>query len=193
MPKDQDADRPLRRDAERNRRLIIATAKEAFAEHGLHVTLDDIAARAGLGVGTVYRKFPNRRALVGALFEDRIAEVAELAERAAAEGRPPWPAFVELITELAALHAEDRGLREVLLDDDRAAEQFAAALRQLRRPFSAVIERARADGALRADFAVQDLPVLMAMISAAADRTGADWRRTLTWLIDGLHTEGVER
>lgn len=182
--------RPLRRDAERNRQLIIATAKEAFAERGLQVTLDEIADRAGLGIGTVYRRFPNRSALVGALFEDRVAEVVRLAERAADGSQAPWPAFVELINGLARLHAEDRGLREVLLEDDRAADQFTAALQTLRPLFGAVIKRARADGTLRSDFTADDLPILMAMISAAADRSESDWRRCLSWLIDGLRVEG---
>ncbi|MFC7623911.1 TetR/AcrR family transcriptional regulator [Microlunatus sp. GCM10028923] len=193
MSKPEAGGRPLRRDAERNRQLIIASAKAAFAERGLQVTLDDVAARAGLGVGTVYRKFPNRAALVGALFEDRVAEVEALVDRSAGSDGPPWDALAELITGLAVLHAEDRGLREVLLADERAGDQFATTLRRLRPRLRLVLDRARADGSLRADLGVDDLPVLMAMIGTAADRSGSGWRRYLDLIMDGLRTGGERR
>lgn len=193
MPKAEAGGRPLRRDAERNRQLIIASAKAAFAERGLQVTLDDVAARAGLGVGTVYRKFPNRAALIGALFEDRITEVEALVDRTAGSDGPAGDALTELITGLAVLHAEDRGLREVLLADERAGDQFTTTLRRLRPKLRQVLDRARADGSLRADLGVDDLPVLMAMISAAADRAGPDWRRYLELIMDGLRTGGERR
>lgn len=184
--------RPLRRDAERNRRLIIDTAKRLFAERGLQVTLDEIAQSSGLGVGTVYRRFPNREALVGALFADRVEEVLALSRRAA-EAEPPAAAFRDLITELARLHAEDRGLRDVLLTDDRAGDQFAAALRRLRPLFRTVLARAQTDGSLRPDLTVDDLPVLMSMIGTAADRAGPDWPRYLDLIMNGLRTSGGTR
>src|SRR3954462_1928388 len=73
-------DRPLRRDAERTRQRILEAAREAFAEGGLAVTLDEIAHRAGVGVGTVYRRFPDKEELIDALFEERMGELVALAE-----------------------------------------------------------------------------------------------------------------
>src|SRR5258707_11371813 len=73
-----DGERPLRRDAERNRRRILEAAGEGFAERGLGVTMDDIAERADVGVGTVYRRFPEKELLVEALFEDRVEELVSL-------------------------------------------------------------------------------------------------------------------
>src|SRR5437763_15723704 len=75
------AERPLRADAERNRERILAAAREAFAEDGLDVGLHEIAKRAGVGVGTVYRRFPEKEQLIEALFHDRIEEVVGIAER----------------------------------------------------------------------------------------------------------------
>ena len=74
------ADRPLRRDAERNRQRILEAAREAFAHDGLSVTLDEIGRRAGVGVGTVYRRFPDKDQLIEALFEDRMNEFVALAD-----------------------------------------------------------------------------------------------------------------
>ncbi|MDX6685079.1 MAG: hypothetical protein QOF86_1207, partial [Baekduia sp.] len=82
-------ERPLRKDAERNRQRILDAARALFAEEGLHATLDAVAARAGVGVGTVYRRFADKEALIDALFEERIDEVVEIAEAALAV-EDPW-------------------------------------------------------------------------------------------------------
>ena len=82
------AERPLRKDAERNRQRILAAAGELFAERGLGVTLDDIARHAGVGVGTVYRRYPDKEVLIDALFEQRIEALCAVAERGA---RRPGP------------------------------------------------------------------------------------------------------
>src|SRR6266566_2146364 len=74
--------RPLRRDAERNRQRILRAAAEVFTERGLQATLDDVARRAGVGVGTVYRRFPDKEALVEALFTERLDALAGFAELA---------------------------------------------------------------------------------------------------------------
>ena len=76
---DGEPERPLRKDAERNRQRILAAAAEVFTERGLEATLDDVARHAGVGVGTVYRRFPDKAALADALFEERIDALVELA------------------------------------------------------------------------------------------------------------------
>src|SRR5260370_41339064 len=81
--------RPLRRDAERNRQRILLAARAAFAERGLEVTLDEIAQRAGVGVGTVYRRYANKDALTDALYEDILAELAAAAGAQPAQ-KAPW-------------------------------------------------------------------------------------------------------
>src|SRR5690349_10755797 len=106
--------KPLRADAERNRQRIIEAARRVFAERGLSATLDDVAAAAGVGVGTVYRRFPNKDELVEALFVDRIDQMVALAERAS-EIEDPWEAFETFLTQAAELNAGDRGFKEVAL------------------------------------------------------------------------------
>src|SRR4051794_21946295 len=108
------AEPKLRADAARNRERILAAAAEAFAGGGLTVTLDEIARRAGVGVGTVYRRFPDKDVLIDALFEQRIAELVALAVEAR-EAPDAWTGLVHFFEAGLALQAADRGLKEVLL------------------------------------------------------------------------------
>src|SRR2546422_2244482 len=120
------SERPLRRDAERNRQRILEAARELFAERGLGVTLNDIAHEAGVGVGTVYRRFPDKEQLIDALFEARIGEIADAA-RAAADHPDPWEGLVGFLTRAQELQSEDRGLKEIVLGGVRGAERAAGA------------------------------------------------------------------
>src|SRR3981189_2924950 len=88
--------RPLRRDAERNRQQILLAARAAFAERGVEVTLDEIAQRAGVGVGTIYRRYANKDELIDELYEDIVAEIATVAEAALAQP-DPWKGFVDFL------------------------------------------------------------------------------------------------
>src|SRR5262249_42662504 len=94
--------RPLRRDAERNRLRILDAARELCAERGLEVTLDDVAHRAGVGVGTVYRRFPDKEQLIDALFEERLVEFSAIGEEALAAEDPleGLGSFLERMIEL---------------------------------------------------------------------------------------------
>jgi AcrR family transcriptional regulator len=106
--------RPLRKDAERNRQRILQAAAEVFTERGLGATLDDVAHHAGYGVGTVYRRFPDKAALADALFEQRIDLLVGLAERA--YGEPdPWQGLVSFMERSAEMMATDKGLRQILM------------------------------------------------------------------------------
>ena len=113
-----DVERPLRRDAQRNRQRILAAARREFAERGLDVSMDDIARAAGVGVGTVYRRFPDKEQLIDALFEDRMAEMVELVERCLAI-EDPWDGFVTFLAEMCGRQSADRGLKELLLSTSR--------------------------------------------------------------------------
>lgn len=192
-PGGASAPRPLRRDAERNRQRLLLAAREIFAARGLAVTLDDIAHHAGLGVGTVYRRFPTKEALVEALFEDRLDEIVALAERAATTD-DSWQGLAAFLTGTAELHAADRGMREVLLGTGYGRDRVARVRARLFEPIRCLIARAQADGHVRSDFQPQDIPILQLMIGAVAEY-GAEvdpelWRRYLTLLLDGLRTSG---
>src|SRR3954451_11539884 len=106
-------ERPLRKDAERNRIRILAAAGELFAQRGLGATLDDVAHHAGVGVGTVYRRFPDKETLIDALFAQRIEALCAIAEEALAVP-DAWDALAWYFENGSRLQARDRGLKELL-------------------------------------------------------------------------------
>jgi AcrR family transcriptional regulator len=181
-------ERPLRADAARNRERVLTAAAELFAARGLEATLDDIAAHAGLGVGTVYRRFPNRDALVEALFEQRLDAIVAIAEDAAAEP-DSWTALCSLLERLCEVIVTDRGLHEVFVC--RQGADDSTVVRQRMTPIvTAVFDRARAEGHLRADALPTDVPLILHMVAATAEYAGQVrpdlWRRYLALLLDGL-------
>src|SRR4051812_39699830 len=112
------AARPLRADAERNRQRIVEAAKTLFAARGVDVAVEDIAAAAGVGIGTFYRRFPDRESLVEAVFETKLERMVQAA-RDAHEIEDPWEAFKSFVVTVARMHATDRGLKDVVLSSDR--------------------------------------------------------------------------
>jgi AcrR family transcriptional regulator len=188
-------DKPLRRDAERNRARILEAARELFAERGLAATMDDIAERAGLGVGTVYRRFSSRDALVEALFEEKMLAIVELADDALA-CEEPWEGLTTFLERLVSLQALDRGLKEVVLGSNEGRERVSRIRERMRPRGEEMIRRAQAAGALRSDFSAADLPILQMMLGAVADVSTPEhadlWRRFFALLIDGMRA-GNER
>jgi AcrR family transcriptional regulator len=181
--------RPLRSDAQRNRELLLAAARELFAGRGVDVPLEEIARRAGVSVGTLYNRFPSRAELVEAVFTDRMATIAELAEKAATAD-DPWDGFAGYLTGICELQAADRGFNEVaarvpatLPATQRLRETALAALTE-------VFDRAKRAGALRTDVTVEDLAFVVWGISRTVEMT-ADvaprlWQRHLGLLLDGF-------
>jgi AcrR family transcriptional regulator len=181
--------RPLRRDAELNRQRIMAAAREVFAERGLEATLDDVARHAGLGVGTVYRRFPNKEAVVDALFEESFGRVVALTEQAL-EHPDAWEGLVGLMTQLAELQAADRGLRDIMLSEAYGRDRVAQMRDRIKPLMDRVFGRAGEQGRLRDDVSVTDLPVLQLMIASTIEFTHPvqpeSWRRYVTIVMDGL-------
>src|SRR3954452_25004691 len=104
---------PLRKDAARNRERLLAAASELFAERGLNVTLNDIAHRAGVGVGTAYRRFANKEEVIDALFEQRLQEVAAVAQESV-QDPDPWNGLVSFLERSLDMQFGDRGLNEII-------------------------------------------------------------------------------
>jgi AcrR family transcriptional regulator len=184
--------RPLRRDAERNRQRILKAASEVFTERGLDVSLDEVARHAGVGVGTVYRRFGTKEDLVEALFLDRIEEVAALAEEAA-EASDPWSALVRFMEQAAEMLAGDLGLRQLLMFATYGRDRVWYA-RQRNAPLvSRLVERAQAAGQLRPDLRPTDIPFIIFVLTEAAHfarQTSPEiWRRYLTLVLDGLRPQ----
>ena len=163
----RDGDRPLRRDAQRNRQRILRAAAEVFGERGLDATLDDVAHRAGVGVGTVYRRFPDKESLVGELFQDRIDAMVAVAEEACAAD-DPWAA-VSYLERMGETMAGDLGLRQMLLFATYGRDRFAYARERMRPVVARLIARAQAAGTVREDLSATDVPMIVCMLATAAE------------------------
>lgn len=188
MSIDVEPSRAPRADAARNRRRVLEAATRVFAERGVDATLNDVAREAGVGVGTVYRKFAGKDALLDALFEGKIERMLELADEATREPEPGL-AFRGFVLAVMEARATDRGLGAVVMRTT-GGESFAAALgRRLGPKVERLISHARAAGEVRDGFTGEDVCVLAVMVGTVADRTRdidpGVWRRYAQMLIDG--------
>ncbi len=178
-----------RSDARRNHELLVAAAREVFAERGVEASLEEIARRAGLGIGTLYRHFSSREDLVEAIFEGRIGELVALGQ--AAEAEPDaWLAVVLVLEGTLELQAGDRVLKDVLMRYPPGEGRLANAREELRGVFERTLARAQEQGSLRPDFALSDLALALwsfgPLMDATAEVAPNAWRRHLHWLLDGL-------
>jgi AcrR family transcriptional regulator len=183
--------RPLRKDAARNRALLLEAARQVFAERGLEASLDDVAHRAGLGVGTAYRHFANKYELAQAILAEAVDEVVGVAERAASAD-DPWTGIVAFVERAAEMQSADRGLREVLMGV-HDPEQMERVSDRISTPLNTMVDRAKATGAVRPDLEVSDLGIVVLMLCTVADVTGDAspdlWRRYLPMLLAGLRSD----
>jgi AcrR family transcriptional regulator len=179
--------RPQRADARRNHERILKAAKKVFAEQGIEAQMDDVASRAGVGVGTVYRHFPTKDALMGELVAEKF--VAFLANtRAALEEDDAWEAFCALLRKNAELMARDAALQDALRRTEVAWDYAAPVREELLRVTAKLIARAQKAGDMRKDFRVEDMPMLMCGVSSTMSGypVAFDWRRHLEIVLDGL-------
>jgi AcrR family transcriptional regulator len=178
-----------RSDAQRNRALLIEAALAVFAERGVDVHVEAIVDRAGLGIGTLYRHFPNREALVDAIFEARTGEIVDAIESALAHENAS-EALDEFFERLIVLHREDPVFGEMLMRYPPRADRFIESGQQMERLTEELIDRARRQGILREDFTIADLTVLFWSLSpileATIDVAPEAWRRHLSFVLDGL-------
>ena len=185
-------ERPLRADALRNRAKILQAAAEVFADRGLDVTLDDIAHHAGVGVGTVYRRFADRETLIETLFEARMK--AELQRMRDALADPdPWHGLVTFVEGVCALIATDRGMRQVMLSSAYGQGEVAHCRDEFGVLGEQLVARVKATGVVRPDFEVTDVFVLFLLIGSVTDFAGEVspqlWRRYFDIMIDGLRAQ----
>ena len=179
----------LRADAARNRAAIVAVARDVFAEQGLEAPLETIAARAGVGIATLYRRFPTREKLVAAALTEQVAAYAEAAEQALADA-DPWAGFAGFVLRICELQAADRGLSDLLSMTLSADEQVEQLRRRANERVVTLIDRAKAGGSLRQDFAGEDLVLLLIATAAVMHVTRADapgaWRRFVALALDAF-------
>ncbi|MFP5361366.1 MAG: TetR/AcrR family transcriptional regulator [Thermoleophilia bacterium] len=181
--------KPLRADAERNRLHILQAAAEAFADGGLDVPVAEIARRAGVGPGTLFRRFATKDDLVIAILEQRIQDICALLDTALAHP-DPWTGFAECMDAAVTMQVRDRGMLESIGERFFGDPRVRALKEQINPKVEALLERAQNAGVVRRDIEHQDIPVLI----QAAARAGCVMpscepelsRRYLAIMLDGL-------
>ena len=187
-------DRPLRRDARENRERILEAAGEAFAELGIDASVEEIAYRANVGVGTLYRRFPTKDALIDAVFEGHLDRIAAAAERAL-QATHPWDALLDYLAFVVGLQAADRGLSEIVGANLRTEQLLGRARMRLRPLVERLIVRAQESGDLRDDVVYEDISVLLwttgRVVDATRDVAPEFWQRYLALTVDGLRARSA--
>lgn len=196
MTETEGPSKPLRRDAERNRRRILEAARRLVAEVGLNISHDDIARAAEVGVGTVYRRFPDKQQLIDELFDERVDQIIALAD--AARGvDDPWQGLCSFIAGNLELQASDQGLKEMMTGNSRASDMARRAQPRIRAAVRELVARAHASGQLRPDVGVEDFPLVQEMVGAVMERArhiDPDlWRRALALVLDGYRAADARR
>jgi AcrR family transcriptional regulator len=188
------AARPLRSDASRNRERLVSSARELFAARGADVTVEEVTRHAGVGMGTLYRHFPTKDELVDAVLEDAFGEWVDAARRAL-DDPDPWNGFRAYLEHALSLHAANRALKDAVAGRDAARPRAEAMRARIRPLLRQLVTRAQEQGALRADFAIEDLPLVFwssdRVIDATAEVNPQVWRRYLGFVLDGLRAEAA--
>jgi AcrR family transcriptional regulator len=180
----------LRRDAQRNYARLVSAGREVFSEKGVEGSLEEVARRAGVGIGTLYRHFPTREALAEAVLLERIEQVVRITNDALAH-EDAWLGLYRFVCEAAALQTSDRGLRDVF-----AAYSGGPKLTRKRKILAAAVEqlvsRAHDEGSLRTDVVASDVMSIFWAVGGISDATAdiapSHWRRHVALLFDGLAT-----
>jgi AcrR family transcriptional regulator len=182
--------RAERADKTRNRARILAAASEAFAERGVEAQMDDVAARAGLGVGTLYRHFATKEALMVALMKRKFEQILEVTRRGIErEDGEPFEVFAEVLREGAEVAAADAAAQDALrrVGDVIWSEVMPTQL-ELLAATQILMDRAQAAGTMRDDISAADISMIMCGLSATMSVGEWDWRRYLELALDGLRT-----
>jgi len=185
----------LRCDARRNHEALLEAAADAFAQGGIEVSAGEIARRAGVAKGTLFRHFPTKRDLVAAVLAHRMALLQELIEEVLAERPPGLAAVSELMVRGAEMLAADRSFFEAAMHEGAGEGELTAVKLAMIAELDELAAGAQAVGELRADVTGIDLAVLMIAATntcaRAQSREGTLWRRYLALMIDGLRPEAA--
>ena len=185
--------RGLRADATRNRVAILTAARQVFAEQGLRAPLEEIARRAGVGIATLYRRFPTRERLVAAALIEKLTQFEMAASQALAEP-DPWDGFAGLVRRICELQANDRGLSDLLSMTLPASEEVEQLRAEAHAHVAELVARAKAAGRLRPDFVAEDLLLMLIANAAVAHVTGPEapdaWQRFVGLMLDAFQYTG---
>lgn len=193
-------DTTLRKDAARNRALLLRAGREVFAQRGLAATLNDVAHHAGVGVGTAYRRFANKEELIEAILVQQVEELEKVLGDALAEP-DPWDGLVQYLERSLEVQAKDRGMAQVFSGQYARPQKYDWGRDQLAPLVERVADRAREAGLLRDDVTGSDLILLQVALNAVAktsqdgrtpddrDDAGELYRRYLWIFLDGLRPD----
>ncbi|RDG33970.1 TetR/AcrR family transcriptional regulator, partial [Streptomyces corynorhini] len=185
--------RALRADAERNRARLVEAARSVFAENGIDSPLENIAERAGVGIATLYRRFPTREELVAATYEAKLAEIADATE-AASRAPDAWTGFRDCVEYFCAVQAENQGFTSAVIMALPVATEVSAHRERLRESLGTVIRRAQEDGSLRDDFVLEDIALLLmatgAILRVTREAAPHAWRRLLAYQLEAFRAPG---
>lgn len=172
----------------------MVAARAAFATDGIEVSVEEIARRAGVGMGTLYRHFPAKEDLVDAVLEDTFDEIVDAAQQASTD-EDAWRGLCGFLDRFFALHVKNRGLKDMLATRAHGRERADAMRARMRPLIRRLVTRAQEQGTLRADFAAEDMPFVIWSVGRVIEETRAVtpdlWRRHLGFLLDGLRAEAA--
>nr|WP_030829555.1 TetR/AcrR family transcriptional regulator [Streptomyces hygroscopicus] len=184
---------PLRRDARRNREMLIAAAREIYSDQGVDAPLDDIARRAGVGSATLYRRFAGRAELIEAVFGDSLRDILRAAEEARS-APDAWAGLTAYLERIFGLLAADRGTNDLMTTGIQGVPSLDALRAENHKTLDILLRRAQQQGAARPDVTAEDLQFLLAALGRAVPGSTVAaplaWRRYLALLLDGLRPEG---
>ncbi|MGV0872250.1 TetR/AcrR family transcriptional regulator [Mycolicibacterium sp. XJ879] len=187
--------RPLRKDAERNRARVLEAARDLFASEGLEPNLNDVARHAGVGVGTVYRRFATKDELLEAIFVDALHQLTALAQ-AGLKYDDSWEGFAWFVEQMCELTATDRGLREIAFSKAYGGDRVIAAQDRLGPVVAELVARAQHDGHLRPEISATDMPIISLIGGTVSQFAGhvdsSLWRRFTAILLDGMRCGGSQ-
>jgi len=176
--------RPQRADARVNHDKLVAAARALFAEKGTSAPLDEVAERAGVGIGTLYRHFPTRQALLEAVYEDEVEAMA----RAAADlaELPPWEALSQWLHQYVGFAATKRALNEALMETDPDSDVLLTCRNAIAGAGTALVERAQGAGVVRKDTDFMDVGRMVGAIAMVPTEDPEQKKRLLELALDGL-------
>ena len=184
----------LRQDAQRNRERILEAARETFKEHGLDAPLEEIARRAGVGIATLYRRFPTRDALIEEVFVESVASFRDTAEEAL-QIEDAWTAFSTFIEQMCERQAENWGLKDLLCMRFPDSKLMEDARKRGRDTVRRLLARAQAEGAVRADVTAEDIEFVFwsngRIIEGTREVAPNAWRRNLALMLDAFRAENA--
>jgi AcrR family transcriptional regulator len=176
--------RPMRADARRNYDTLVAAARAVFTEHGTSAPLEDIAERAGVGIGTLYRHFPTRQALLEAVYVDEVEAMAQAANDLSA--LPPWDALSQWLHQYLGFAATKRALNEALVEAAPDSDVLLSCRTAIVGAGTALVERAQRDGVVRGDTNFSDVVRMVAGIAMVPTEDPEQKERLLELALDGL-------